>query len=226
MSKEFNYLTSKERYELIQGTLTSFVQHPSAPIVDIMDGKVDPRQELMDLIDFKALAMNPSAYGKVKSALTEKILSENPDYTAKSKEVCECVESSIHNYIVWLKNRNEHGGISWDELKKRLHKVDKENSPYGIRVQKFGKVYYQLYFNYMVDEGEAIKLYNADWDEDCEKSDEGTVVDMATYVAITSKNIKEIRMGSADLVFDCGLRDVTITYDNGEDVRLRFSESN
>ena len=106
MSKEFNYLTCKERYGLIQSTLTSFVQHPSAPIVDIVDGKANPRQELLDLIDFEALQMNPAAYVKVKAVLTEKVLSENPDYTADSDEVCGCVESSIHNYIVWLKNRN------------------------------------------------------------------------------------------------------------------------
>lgn len=226
MNKEFNYLTCKERYGLIQSTLTSFVEHPSAPIVDIVDGKVNPRQELLDLIDFEALQMNPTAYDKVKAVLTEKVLSKNLDYTADSDEVCEFVKSSIHNYIVWIKNRNEHGIITWDELRKRLHRVDKQNSPYGIRVQKFGRVYYQLYFNYMVDEGEIIKLYNADWDEDCEKSNEGTVVDTATYVAITSGDIIEIRMGSADLVFDCGLRDVTITYNNGEDISLRFSESN
>lgn len=226
MSKKFNCLSCKERFGLIQSTLTSFVQHPSAPIIDIVDGKANPRQELLDLIDFEALQMNPTAYDKVKEVLAEKILLENPDCTADSDEVCGCVESNIHNYIVWLKNRSEHGIITWDELKKRLHRVDKENSPYGIMIQKFGRVYYQLYFNYMVDEGEIIKLYNADWDEDCKKSNEGTIVDTATYVAITSGDIKEIRMGSADLVFDCGVRDITITYNNGEDVSLRFSEGN
>lgn len=76
MNKEFNYLTCKERYGLIQSTLTSFVAHPSAPIVDIVDGKVNPRQELLGLIDFEALQMNPAAYDKVKAVLTEKVLSE------------------------------------------------------------------------------------------------------------------------------------------------------
>lgn len=81
MSKEFNYLTCKERYGLIQSTLTSFVEHPSAPIVDIVDGKVNPRQELLDLIDFEALQMNPTAYDKVKAVLTEKYYPKSRIYS-------------------------------------------------------------------------------------------------------------------------------------------------
>ena len=38
-----------------------------------MDGKANPRQELLDLIDFEALQMNPAAYVKVKAVLTEKV---------------------------------------------------------------------------------------------------------------------------------------------------------
>ena len=39
-------------------------------------------------------------------------------------------------------------------------------------------------------------------------------------------DIETIHMGYADLIYEMGLRDVTISYTNGEKVFLRFSEEN
>lgn len=224
MGKELNYVTMKERHTLIHNIVMSFVEHRSVSIADITDGKVDPHQELMDLFDFKTLGMKSKVYVAVKNALTEKMLSVNPDFTDCSEEIVEFVESSVTNYVLWIQKRSKQGVITWEELKKMLHSINMEASSFGVRVQHFGKAYYQLYFNYLEDKGDIITLYNADWDEDCEKSDEGTVIDTASYVSISNKDIKEIQIGYADLVYECGLRDVTITYKNGETVFLRFSE--
>ena len=52
------------------------------------------------------------------------------------------------------------------------------------------------------------------------------LISMASYVGISSDGIESIHMGQADLIYGVGLRDVTITYANGEKVFLRFSEDN
>ena len=52
------------------------------------------------------------------------------------------------------------------------------------------------------------------------------VIDLTSYVAIVAEDIESIHMGCADLLYEIGLRDVTISYSNGEEVYLRFSEEN
>ena len=154
-----------------------------------------------------------------------KIMEEYPDYLAESKDVQDCINSSIAYFIRWVKARSERGNITWDDLVKRLHKVPWEETEFGVRIQNFGKVYYELHFNYMQDlHNGCLKFYNAEYLEDTDNDE--CVIDMTSHVAIVSDDIESIHMGYADLVYEMGLRDVTISYKNGEKVFLRFSEEN
>lgn len=223
MSKEFKYVSMKERVDLLYKTVESFVEHKSAPIVDIMDGKVDPRKEFNNLFDFEKETLRPDVYEECKKVMTEKFLAENSDYSAESEEMQDFVNSSIHSFISWVKARSENGNITWDELLEHLRCIPWKDTNFGLRIQHFGKAYCELYFNYMDDSNkEYLKFYNAEYKEECED----IIVDMASYVAVVSDDIESIHMGNADLVYEAGLRDVTISYTNGEKVFLRFSEEN
>lgn len=227
MSKEFNYVSMKERVNLLYKTTESFVEHKSAPIVDIMDGKVDPRKEFNELFDFEKETLRQDVYAECKKVLTTKIMEENPDYSGESEEVQDCVNSSIHSFISWVKARSENGNITWDELLKHLRCIPWKDTNFGLRIQHFGKAYYELHFNYMDDSNkEYLKFYNAEYQEETETQCEDIIVDMASFVGISSDDIESIHMGCADLVYEVGLRDVTISYTNGEKVFLRFSEEN
>lgn len=226
MSKEFNYVPMKERVNLLYEITENFVEHKSAPIVDIMDGKVDPRKEFNALFDFANETLRQDVYIECKKVLTTKIMKENPDYLAESEEVQNCVNSGISYFIRWVKTRSESGNITWEDLRKRLHNIPWRETEFGIRIQHFGNAYYKLHFNYMQDlHNGCLKFYNAEYQEDSNKEDED-VIDMASYVAFGSDDIESIHMGYADLVYEAGLRDVTISYKNGEKVFLRFSEEN
>ncbi len=225
MSKEFKYVPMKERVNLLYKATETFVEHKSAPIVDIMDGKIDPRKEFNELFDFEKETLRPDVYDECKKVLTIKIMEENPDYSVETEEIQDCIKSSIAYFIRWVKARSESGNITWDELVSRLHNIPWEETEFGVRIQNFGKVYYELYFNYMQDlHNGCLKFYNAEYPKDTD-SDE-CVIDMASHVAIVSDDIETIHMGYADLIYEMGLRDVTISYTNGEKVFLRFSEEN
>lgn len=226
MSKEFKYVPMKERVNVLYEVAESFVGHKSAPIVDILDGKVDPRKEFNALFDFEKEKLRQDVCAECKKVLTTKIVEENPDYSAESEEVQNCVNSGISYFIRWVKARSERGNITWDELVKRLHHIPWRETKFGIRIQHFGKAYYELHFNYMQDlHNGCLKFYNAEYQEDPDKEDDD-VIDMASYVAFCADDIESIHMGNADLVYEVGLRDVTISYTNGEKVFLRFSEEN
>lgn len=227
MSKEFNYVSMKERVNLLYKVTESFVKHKSAPIVDIMDGKVDPRKEFNDLFDFEKETLRTDVHEKCREVMTEKILAENPDYSSESEEVQDCVNSSIRSFISWIKARSVNGNITWDELLEHLRCIPWKDSNFGLRIQHFGKAYYELHFNYMDDSNKKyLKFYNAEYQEETETQCEDIIVDMASFVGICSDDIESIHMGFADLVYEAGLRDVTISYTNGEKVFLRFSEEN
>lgn len=224
MSKEFYYVSMKERVILLCNTTEKFIEHKSVPIIDIMDGKVDPRKEFNELFDFDNETLRSDVYEECRKVLTNKIIDENPDYSADSEDVQDCINSSIRYFIRWVKARNENGNITWDELVRRLHKIPWRETKYGIRIQNFGKVYYELHFNYMYDSGNGcLEFYNAEYQED---SNDDAVIDLTSYVAIVAEDIESIHMGCADLLYEIGLRDVTISYSNGEEVYLRFSEEN
>lgn len=227
MSKEFKYVPMDERVKLLYKTTESFVEHKSAPIVDIMDGKVDPRKEFNALFDFKKESLRTDVHEKCREVMTEKILAENPDYSSESEEVQYCVNSSISYFIRWIKARSENGNITWDELLEHLRCIPWKDTNFGLRIQHFGKAYYELHFNYMDDSNKKyLKFYNAEYQEETETQCEDIIVDMASFVGISSDDIESIHMGCADLVYEVGLRDVTIYYTNGEKVFLRFSEEN
>ncbi|MBQ2882506.1 MAG: hypothetical protein IJE43_01855 [Alphaproteobacteria bacterium] len=225
MRKEFKYVSMKERVKLLYKATESFVRHKSAPIVDIMDGKIDPRKKFNALFDFEKETLRPDVYDECKKVLTVKIMEENSDYSVETREVQDCIKSSIAYFIRWVKARSESGNITWDELVNHLHNIPWEETEFGVRIQRFGKAYYELHFNYMQDlHNGCMKFYNAEYPEDTDN--DGCVIDMASYVAIVSDDIETIHMGYADLIYEVGLRDVTISYTNGEKVFLRFSEEN
>lgn len=227
MSKEFKYVSMKERVDLLYKTVESFVEHKSAPIVNIMDEKVDPRKEFNALFDFEKESLRTDVHEKCIEVMTEKFLAENQDYSSESKEVKDCVNSSINSFISWVKARSENGNIAWDELLEHLRCIPWKDTNFGLRIQHFGKAYYELHFNYMDDSNkEYLKFYNAEYQKETEKQCEDIIVDMASFVGISSDDIESIHMGYADLVYESGLRDVTISYSNGEKVFLRFSEEN
>ena len=74
MSKKFKYVPMKERVNLLYKTTESFVEHKSAPIVDIMDGKVDPRKEFNDLFEFGKETLRQDVYVECKKVLTTRHL--------------------------------------------------------------------------------------------------------------------------------------------------------
>lgn len=229
--KEFQRVSKEERYNLIYKVCESFVEHKSALVVDIMDKKVNPRQEFEDLFDFKNIKLRKDVYEKVRDTLTEKVLSVNPSYTLSSyvemetqETVLDYVETWIKGFVKSIKRRSENGIVTWEDFKNHLHSVDLRNSPFGIRVQTFGKTYSEIHFNYMLDSGDCIKLYNAEWQDD--DAEDEAIIDTASYVAISNKDIEEIWIGNADLIYQSGLRNAHIKYNNGEVIFFRFSEEN
>lgn len=220
MKKEFKYMNRDEKIKLLQKTAESFVDKESYT-----------RQKFIALFDFKNYTMSSeNVLSKCKEVLAEKILSLNPDYTLESEEVQEHINDSIEEFVIWVKHRNLDGEITWDELVDRMASIRWENK-FGIRIQRFGSVYYELHFNYLDDYDEHyLKFYNAVYPEtpenSCPRDWDEILVDTASYVGITSTDIASIHMSSADLLYDVGLRDYTITYTNGDQVFLRFSEEN
>lgn len=219
MKKEFQYMNRDEKIKLLQKTAESFVDKESYT-----------RQKFIALFDFKNYTMrSENVLSKCKEVLAEKILSLNPDYTLESEEVQEHINDSIEEFVIWVRCRNLDGEITWDELVDHIESIRWGESKFGIRIQRFGSVYYELHFNYVDDYDEYyLKFYNAVYPDKKEKpyKEDEILVDTASYVGISSTDIASIHMSSADLLYDVGLRDYTITYSNGEHVFLRFSEEN
>lgn len=219
MKKEFQYMNRDEKIKLLQKTAESFVDKESYT-----------RQKFIGLFDFKNYTMrSENVLSKCKEVLAEKILSLNPDYTLESEEVQEHINDSIEEFVIWVRCRNLDGEITWDELVDHIESIRWGESKFGIRIQRFGSVYYELHFNYVDDYDEYyLKFYNAVYPDKKEKpyKEDEILVDTASYVGISSTDIASIHMSSADLLYDAGLRDYTITYSNGEHVFLRFSEEN
>ena len=219
MKKEFQYMNRDEKIKLLQKTAESFVDKESYT-----------RQKFIALFDFKNYTMrSENVLSKCKEVLAEKILSLNPDYTLESEEVQEHINDSIEEFVIWVRCRNLDGEITWDELVDHIESIRWGESKFGIRIQRFGSVYYELHFNYVDDYDEYyLKFYNAVYPDKKEKpyKEDEILVDTASYVGISSTDIASIHMSSADLLYDAGLRDYTITYSNGVHVFLRFSEEN
>ena len=219
MKKEFQYMNRDEKIKLLQKTAESFVDKDSYT-----------RQKFIALFDFKNYTMrSEDVLSKCKEVLAEKILSLNPDYTLESEKVQEHINDSMEEFVIWVKCRNLDGEITWDELVDHIESIQWGESKFGIRIQRFGSVYYELHFNYVDDYDEHyLKFYNAVYPDKKEKpyKENEIFVDTASYVGISSTDIASIHMSSADLLYDVGLRDYTITYSNGEHVFLRFSEEN
>lgn len=217
--KEFKNVPAQESYLTLYKAVESIMSHTSAP-----DGDENPRKKFEELFDFDLMQMKPDAQEKVQSIFAEKVVSLNPGYSVDSKEISPYVENSIKCFVENIKRRCENGIITWEEFKRHLHNVDLQNSPFGIRFQNLGKVYTEIYFNFLQDEGEVIKLYKAEWNNS--DSEDKATIDKASYIIIPSKGIEEIWIGSADLMYQSGLREAHIAYNNGESVSFRFSEEN
>ncbi|WP_273406240.1 hypothetical protein [Clostridium sp. AF02-29] len=219
MKKEFQYMNRDEKIKLLQKTAESFVDKESYT-----------RQKFIGLFDFKNYTMrSENVLSKCKEVLAEKILSLNPDYTLESEEVQEHINDSIEEFVIWVKCRNLDGEITWDELVDHIEAIPWGETKFGIRIRRFGSVYYELHFNYVDDCDEHyLKFYNAVYPDKKEKpyKEDEILIETASYVGISSTDIASIHMSSADLLYDVGLRDYTITYSNGEHVFLRFSEEN
>ena len=221
MKKEYQYMNRDEKIKLLQKTAESFVDKESYT-----------RQKFIGLFDFKNYTMrSENVLSKCKEVLAEKILSLNPDYTLESEKVQEHINDSIEEFVIWVKCRNLDGEITWDELVDNIESIRWAESKFGIRIQRFGSVYYELHFNYLDNRDEHyLKFYNAVYSEtpenSCPRDWDEILIDTASYVGISSKDIASIHMNSADLLYDVGLRDYTITYTNGDQVFLRFSEEN
>lgn len=218
MKKEFKYMNRDEKIKLLQKTAESFVDKESYT-----------RQKFIALFDFKNYTMrSENVLLKCKEVLAEKILSLNLDYTLESEEVQEHINDSIEEFVIWVRCRNLDGEITWDELVDHIESIPWGETKFGIRIQHFGSVYYELHFNYLDDYDEHyLKFYNVVYPKITSPNEEDEIlIETASYVGISSTDIASIHMSSADLLYDVGLRDYTITYSNGEHVFLRFSEEN
>ncbi len=217
MSKNFQYVFVEDRINVLYDAAASFVNQSSE----------NARQEFNALFDFENKTLRADVHAKCEQAVAEKIHEANPDYPVDSADVQDFAEVSIGSFISWVERRNEEGEITWRELLNHLKSIPWEYSNFGIRIQRFGSVYYELHFNYMdATNTDYLKFYNAEYIEETDEHGEDIIVDTASFVGIPSKNIESIHMGCADLVYRVGLRDVTIKYTDGEQVFLRFSESN
>lgn len=81
-------------------------------------------------------------------------------------------ENVIKNYVRFVKNRSGSGDITWDEFITRLKDLYLEESPFGIRVQRFCKnAYWEIFFNHFdiekCDDNEKI-TFNHFWYHDTE----------------------------------------------------------
>lgn len=207
MSKEFQYVGMNERLWAVYEAITKSTKS---------------REEIESVFDFDKMTMREDMLLIAKKTVQEKILEANSAFTVDSDEVQDMTDSTINYCIKWYKHRLENGFITWDELMKRLQSIDLANSQFGIRVQHFGKTYFEIFFNYVEYGDGVIKLYNAEYPEG--EDDDNVIVDTASHVIITETDIKEIYMSDCDLVPQCGLRDITITYENGENTYLRFAD--
>lgn len=81
-------------------------------------------------------------------------------------------ENIIKGYVRYVKSRSGSGNITWDEFIARLNDLYLEESPFGIRVQRFCKnAYWELFFNHFdiekCDDNEKL-TFNQFWYHDVE----------------------------------------------------------
>lgn len=77
-------------------------------------------------------------------------------------------ENVIKSYVRFIKSRSGSGNITWDEFIARLNDLYLEESPFGIRVQRFCKnAYWEIFFNHFDIENEKL-TFNHFWYHDTE----------------------------------------------------------
>lgn len=220
-----NMVSMEECVKLLYKKVESFVEHPSAKVVDILDKKVNPREQFTALFDFENQTLREDVYKECVKVIEPLLREADPD--GDEEDLQMYVTSRIKWFVRWVERRNAHGDITWSELLEHLNMIPWDGGNFGLRIQLFGKVYCELRFNYMDDwDKDYLKFYHAEYPDGDGEEESDILISMASYVGISSDGIESIHMGQADLIYGVGLRDVTITYANGEKVFLRFSEDN
>jgi hypothetical protein len=114
-------------------------------IMRYFNDKKISREELEKLLDFENLTMDE----KTETDII-KLLSESKEVTGKPKEI-------IKRYVSYVKERSGSGVITWEEFIHKLKKLCLEDSPFGIRVQRFSNYsYWEVFFDHF-----SIKNENA-----------------------------------------------------------------
>lgn len=104
-------------------------------IMDYFNSKKIDREELESLLDFENLTVEKNCEADILKLLKESLGGD-----------VDCKEE-IAIYVRFIKWRSESGDITWDEFISRLRELNLEESDFGIRVQQFGKTYWEIFFN-------------------------------------------------------------------------------
>jgi hypothetical protein len=101
------------------------------------DDKKVSREGLEKLLDFENLTMEEKTETDIIRLLSE------------SKEVTEEPKEIIKRYVSYVKERSGSGVITWEAFIHKLKKICLDDSPFGIRVQRFSNYsYWEVFFNH------------------------------------------------------------------------------
>lgn len=125
------------------------------------------RKQLEEVLNFDKLTMESQyAHDILRMLQSDKEIEPLVEY--------EEDENVIKGYVRFVKNRSGSGNITWDEFIAKLKDLYLEESPFGIRIQRFCKnAYWEIFFNHFDiekcedDENEKI-TFNQFWYHDTE----------------------------------------------------------
>lgn len=133
-------------------------------IMEYFNKKKTTREGLEKLLDFENLTMEESAASDIS-----KLLKESSDTESDPQQV-------IKNFVRFVKGRSGSGEITWEKLIEMLSELYLEDSPFGIRVQRFSKpAYWEIFFNHFdlaeFEDGNAKLTFNHEWYDEDERED-------------------------------------------------------
>jgi hypothetical protein len=113
-------------------------------ITRYFDDKKVSREELKKLMDFENLSMEEKTTTDIIGLLSE------------SKEITEEPEEIIKKYVSYVKERSGSGVITWAAFIHKLKELCLEDSPFGIRVQRFSDYsYWEVFFDHFSIKNES-----------------------------------------------------------------------
>lgn len=131
-------------------------------IMGYFDKKKVSREELENLLDFEKLTMEANTASEISE-----LLKESPESESDPQRV-------IKNFVLFVRERSGSGEITWDGLIERLKELYLEDSPFGIRVQRFSKpAYWEIFFNHFsttdYEDGVVKLTFDQEYYEETEK---------------------------------------------------------